>query len=64
MPLRLVDKLEKDVIDALPDEAAKVEKFVVYSMKDRFKEVAFPRIFGIKDVEELGIKESAYINDK
>jgi hypothetical protein len=43
--LRLVNELEKDVVDGATDVRAEIEELPVYAMKSGLQEVAFSRIF-------------------
>lgn len=53
MPLRLVDEMEEDVVDATSDRCTEVEELPVDSVKCRLEEVAFSRILRVEEFEEV-----------
>ena len=51
--LRLVDKLEEDVIDLLPDEGAQAEKFAVYPVQHRLKIISLAGVLTVEQLQQL-----------
>jgi hypothetical protein len=50
---RLVNKLEKDIVDRASNIRAKIKEFTVDSVKSCLEEVSFPRIFRVKELKKL-----------
>lgn len=50
--LRLVDELEKDVVDGASDEGSQVQEFAVDAVEGRLEEVALAGVFRVKQVEQ------------
>ena len=46
--LRLIDKLEKYIVDGSSDKGSKIQEFSIDSVQSGFQEISFPRIFAIK----------------
>lgn len=53
MPLRLVDELEKDVVDGTSNESAEVEEFAIDTMKGGLEEISFSRIFAVEELKKV-----------
>jgi hypothetical protein len=51
--LRLVDKLEENVVDRPPDEGPEIEELAVYPVERRLEEVALARVLAVKELEQL-----------
>jgi hypothetical protein len=51
--LRLVNELEKDVVDGAADVRAEVEELPVYAMESGLQEIAFSRIFRVEQLQQL-----------
>lgn len=51
--LSFVDECVKDVVDRPSDEGPQIEEFAVNPMECRLEEVSFPRVFAVKEVEQL-----------
>lgn len=48
MPLSLVYKLEKDIVDGSSDKGAEVEEFAIDAVQRRLEEVALARVFAVE----------------
>lgn len=53
MAFCLVNELEEDVIDGSANKGTKVEKFAVNTMESSFEKIAFSRVLGVEELEEI-----------
>jgi hypothetical protein len=53
MSLRLIDEVEKDIIDGPTDERAEVEEFPIDTVKSRLEKIALTRVFRVEELEEV-----------
>lgn len=51
--LRFVCKLEEDIVDGSTDIRSEVQEFSVDTMQSGLKEIAFPRVFRVKQLQQL-----------
>lgn len=51
--LGLVSELEENIVDRTTNIRPQVQEFAVNAMQGGFEEVAFPGVFGIKQLQQL-----------